>query len=205
MIRGRVSGPTGSTRVWNIVAEPFPSARRLMASDNVPHHVWQTSELGNQLTSSSGGETNLGMSFTLANIQGISSWLAVFDQYKIAGIEVWITPSSSSLAPSDNFRWLSVVDYDDSTSPSFNGLLQYSNVTDCGRNEGVYRNFVPHINSGVGAGGSTVLSGDVTSPWINSAQSGVNHFGIKFSMSATTTTVVLAVRARFHIVFKNNF
>jgi hypothetical protein len=191
--------------VWNLNSQGYPNVSRLLATDNRPHHVWQTAELGNILTSSSGGEVDGVQSFTMNQIQGISSWLAVFDQYKIAEIEVWFTPSSSSSGNIDNFRLLTVVDYDDTTAITVNALLQYSNVTDTGRTEGVYRRFVPHNATQIATTGSTTLSKNNVAGWIDSSQPAALHYGTKFALTATSTTVVLAIRVRFHIMFRNCF
>jgi len=195
-----------TTVVWNIVSQHIPNVTRNLASDNVVHDVWQTAEVGNLFTSSAGGETNFARGFTINDIQGISSWLAVYDQYKIAEVETWISPVSTttSIPPGDNFRWLSVVDYDDNVSPSFNALLQYSNVTDCGRYEAVYRRFAPHIVMSAGTSSSSVLGVNSSPKWIDSGQTGVLWYGFKLSMSATSTTVVLTMRLRFHLQFRNN-
>jgi hypothetical protein len=175
-----------------------------MASDNIIHDVWQTAERGNILTSSAGGEVDIAIQYQISQIAGIASWLAVFDQYRIVEIESWLTPSSSTQINVDNFRWLSVVDYDDTTTPSFNALLQYSNVTDSGRTEGVYRRFRPHVLiSQVQTGGPNQSKNELFS-WTDSAFSTVLAFGIKVSMTATSTSVVMAERVRFHLQFRNN-
>lgn len=194
-----------TTVVWNVNSQGVPNVSRLLKTDNKPHHVWQTAELGNILTSSNGGEVDGVQAFTLAQIQGISSWLAVFDQYKIEEIEVWFTPSSSSNVNVDNFRLLTVVDYDDVSTINVNALLQYSNVTDTGRTEGVYRRFRPHVATQIATTGTTTLSKNELSGWIDSAQPAALHYGTKFALTATSTTVVLAVRVRFHIMFRNCF
>jgi len=195
-----------TTVVWNIVSQHMPNVTRNTASDNVIHDVWQTAEVGNLFTSSSGGETNFARGFTINDIQGVSSWLAVYDQYRIREVEIWLQPVSSttSVPPVDNFRWLSVVDYDDNVSPSFNALLQYSNVTDSSRYEAVYRRFRPHVGLSVGTSSSSVVAANVPSVWIDSGQTGPIHYGFKCSMTSTSTTTVITMRLRFHLQFRNN-
>jgi hypothetical protein len=203
--QGVTSKKVSTTVVWNINSMGYPNVSRLLKTDNKPHHVWQTAELGNILTSSAGGEVDGVQSFTMNQIQGISSWLAVFDQYKIQEIEVWFTLSGSVNTNPDNFRWFTVVDYDDTSVVTVNALLQYSNVTDSGRNEGVYRRFRPHVATQIATTGSTTLSKNEPSGWIDSAQPAALHYGTKFALTATSTTVVLAARVRFHIMFRNCF
>jgi len=203
--RNSVSAKGSTTVVWNLQSQGMPNVSRLLKSDNVPHHVWQTAELGNLLTSSAGAEVDGVQGFTLNQIQGIASWLAVFDQYMIKEIEVWFTLSSAIANNSDNFRLATVVDYDDVNSATYNALLQYANVTDTGRLEGVYRRFRPHMAMSVQTTGTTTTSRNVPSSWVDSAQPAAYHFGTKFSLTATSNTVVLAARVRYHIMFRNPF
>jgi hypothetical protein len=177
----------------------------VMRGDNVVHRVRQTADLGNFITSSAGGEVDGSQSFQVSLIPGITSWLAVFDQYKIELIEIWATLScSSGQALIDNFRWYSVVDYDDSNNITIAAAQQYSNCTDCGRNEAVFRRFRPHMSMAVGTVGGVQSSGNIPSTWVDSARTDVNHFGVKYAVGATSTTVVLAQRVRFHLAFRNN-
>jgi len=182
-------------------SQHFPNATRLSGSDNVIHNVWQTAELGNVTTSSSGGEVGGARAFSISDIQGIASWLAVFDQYKIIEIEAWMTPSGTTQVLVDNFRWLNVVDYDDASVFSFNQLLQYSNVADCGRNEGCYRRWRPHISVNVQSSNALNRPSD----WIDSANQSIPHYALKWVLSSTGTSVVLGLRVRYHIQFRNAF
>jgi len=207
--RQAAAGAAGSgspaTRVWNITAQPYPSSSNVMRGDNVIHNVRQTADLGPFITSSAGGEVDGSQSFQIALVPGITSWLSVFDQYRIIQIEVWATlQCSSGQSLIDGFRWFSVVDYDDANNITASAAQQYSNCTDCGRNESVYRRFRPHMSIAVGAVGGTVNSGNALSTWVDSARTDVNHFGVKYALQATSTTVVLSQRVRFHLQFRNN-
>jgi len=193
------------TKVWNMASQPYPASASSMRGDNVIHNVRQTAELGPFITSSSGAEVDGSQSFQIALVPGITSWLSVFDQYRIIMIEVWATLScSSGQSLIDGFRWYTVVDYDDSNNITISAAQQYSNVTDSGRNEAVYRRFRPHMAMAVGAVGGTVNSGNIPSSWVDSARTDVNHFGVKYCLAATSTTVVLSQRVRFHLQFRNN-
>jgi len=198
-------GSHGVTKVWNIASQPYPASINAMNGDNVVHNVRQWADLGPFITSSAGGEVDGSQSFQVSLIPGITSWLAVFDQYRIERIEVWATlQCSSGQSIIDGFRWGTVVDYDDSNNVTFSGMQQYSNMTDSGRNEAVYRNFKPHQTMVVAAVGGQVSSGNIPAGWIDSARTDVNHYGIKYALQATSTTVVLSQRVRFHLQFRNN-
>jgi hypothetical protein len=200
-LRGRKQIPR--TIIWNLNSEPNPFGPRSNQFDNTVYQIFQTAELGNQITSSAGAETDFAQYFNINLIPGISNYLACFDQYWIKQMEVAVTPSSSTAINVDNFRWLCAVDYDDANTPTFAALSQYSNVSDNGRTEGCYKVFVPHMAIGVSNNSSLSSSRNVPSSWIDSANTGVAHYGIKVSMNATTTTVVLAFRVRMLIAFRN--
>jgi hypothetical protein len=193
------------TKVWNIASQPYPASINSMNGDNVVHNVRQWADLGPFITSSAGGEVDGSQSFQVSLIPGITSWLSVFDQYRIALIEVWATlQCSSGQAIIDGFRWGNVVDYDDANNVSFAAMQQYSNMTDSGRNECVYRRFVPHQSMVVGTVGGNQPSGNIVAGWNDSSRTDVNHFGMKYALQATSTTVVLSQRVRFHLQFRNN-
>jgi len=195
----------GTTIVWNLASQPYPAAHKLMSEDNVIHNIRQFADLGPFITSSAGGEVDGSQSFQIALIPGISSWLSCFDQYRIIEVEVYATlQCSSGQAIIDGFRWGTIVDYDDSNNVSFSAMQQNSNMTDCGRNESVYRKFRPHQSIGVGTVSGVQPSGNQVSGWNDSARTDVNHFGIKYALQATSTTVVLSQRLVFHLQFRNN-
>jgi hypothetical protein len=206
--RHRRSGKSSGTRrdivrIWNTVYEHNPMGPNSTKFDNQVYRVYQTAELGNLTTSSAGAEVDGAQAFQLSQIQGYTSYTAAFDQYRIDQIEVQMTLSSSTSTIVDNFRWLSVTDYDDISTVSFNGLLQYANVTDCNRNEAVLRVFQPHIAVSTNSGGSGILGKNEPSSWLDSASPSVNHFGVKWALSATSTTVILSMRVRFLLSFRN--
>jgi hypothetical protein len=175
-------------------------------SDNVIYNVWQTVELGTQTTSSSGADVPGNNVLSIASVPGISSWLAVFDQYKIAELEAWLTLScSSGQGIVDNFRFYNVVDYDDGNNITAIQAQQYSNCVDAGRNEAVYRRWRPHCQAGILNNSSGIAgSMNIPSPFIDSARTDIPHFGLKWVLTATSTTVVMALRYRVHLQFRNN-
>jgi len=201
--KGKLVRKQAATMIWNVASQQNPFGPRSNQFDNSVYNTFQTAELGNQLTSSSGGETDYAQYFTLNQIQGISSYTSTFDQYWIKQIECEVTPSSSTAINVDNFRWLCVVDYDDAATPTFNGLLQYSNVSDLSRVEGCMKRFVPHVAISISNNSSSSGARNEPSGWIDSASPDRAHYGVKVSMSATSTTVVLALRVRFLVAFRN--
>jgi len=197
------NGRAINTILWNTVSGHAPKGR--LVTGNRVYRCTQFVEYGNQFTSSGGGEVDGAKYFILNDLTQVSSFTSLFDQYKIEEIEIWWSTTASGLVgASDNTRWLNVIDYDDANALTFNQLLQYPNVEDLSRNEGCYRRFRPHIATAAYNAGSPVFSGFANETgWIDSGSPSVQHYGAKVALSATASTYVLTLRARFHLAFRN--
>jgi len=177
-----------------------------MVADNGIFRMSQTQDYGSVITSSAGGQVFIAQKFAFSDLPQVTSFQAIFDQYKIEALEIWITPSSTtspSVLPS---QYVAVVDYDEATNPSsFAQLLQYQNVNEVPFTNGVYYHFTPHTGMSIGAPGTFGGAGNITAPWIDSASPSTPHYGIKIGMYASAVTVSLQIRARFHMAFRNLF
>jgi hypothetical protein len=195
------------TQVWNQLSQRTPALSNVMNNDKRTYTFRQVYELGPWLTSSAGGGTSTGIALVLSQLPQYATWTAAFDQYKIDFIEAWIQPTqASTVASPDGWRWYNVVDYDDDgTSITETQIQQYQNVQDLARTEACYRKWRPHVAIGSNVGGSVVLSVNQPSEWINCAQVNVKHFGLKVYMQATAITVVLTMRLRYTVSFRQVF
>jgi hypothetical protein len=197
------------TQVWNMGSQSLPAQRANAYTDNRPYIVKQFVEFGPVSTSSAGGEVDFGIAFNLGQLTQASSWTSVFDQYRIKEIELWMTPTTSTATVGnsnfDSYRVYSVIDYDDDSSTAASSLLQYENVCDTGRNEGVYRKWRPHMASQLATSGGVALAQNIPSTWINSSQTTVKHYGFKCAQLSTSTSTVIQLRARFTVEFRNVF
>jgi len=199
------SNPTASriarSIVWNQPAERTPQGQ-LVRSDNRPYRFSQIADYGTLVTTSAGGQTFGSTGFKLNDLTQASSFQAIFDQYRIAAVEVWITTTSTTgiLNPPS---YCTVVDYDDAVVPSnVSQLLQYTNCAEIPLICGSYYHFVPHATAVLNTGSGVET---VPAPWINSATPAVIHYGIKVASYATATTFQIQCRARFHVEFRNVF
>jgi len=192
---------TQAVQTWGVRSEAQP-AMISAAVDNQIYHIIQSFDSGTFLTSSAGADVFSATSFLLSFLPQYASLIAVFDQYRIAMIECWITPTyQDTSGGNSNSRYLTVIDYDDDNTPSTTGqLLSYSNCTDTSSYTGVYRKFVPHCAS---SGPSTNLN--VTAPWIDSASSSAKHFGLKVGLFTSNVTTTLQLKTRYHVEFRNVF
>jgi len=187
--------------VWNQTAERTPLGQ-LVRSDNRPYKFSQMADYGTLVTTSAGGQTFGATAFKLNDLSQAASFQAIFDQYRISSVEVWINTTSTTGIPNPP-AYTAVVDYDDAVVPSnVSQLLQYTNAAEVPLTNGVYFHFTPHATATLQTGSGVET---VPAPWINSATPAVLHYGVKVGSYATSTTYQIQARARFHVEFRNVF
>jgi len=175
---------------------------RTVRSDNRPYKFVQTIDYGTLVTTSAGGQVFFAKGFSANDLPQISSFQALFDQYRISAVEVYLTTSSST-GISNPVSWFAAVDYDDATTPSnTNALLQYTNVVEAPLSNAVYFHFTPHAVGNLATGSGAM---NLPAPWINSATPSVVHYGVKGASYATATTYQISCRVRMHVDFRNVF
>jgi hypothetical protein len=144
--------------------------------------------------------------FLASYIDQISSLTAVFDQYRIDEIEVWIIPRigvNNSSNTEDHGLFASVIDYDDYNSlTGFNQALDYTNVLVTNGKDGHYRRFKPHVAVAAYSGAFTSFLNE-ESPWIDAASTGVQHFGLKTAWTATDSVYNQSIQALYHMSWRN--
>jgi len=144
--------------------------------------------------------------FSLANTSDYADYALVFDQYRIAGIEVRFSPSDVLSVVGGNVY--SVIDYDDSNNlTSVAAALSYSNciVSSCsGESSVVLRSFKPHVAAAVYGSGAFTSYQNTTDAWIDSNSPNVNYFGMKWGVTVTGSTVIFNMDVRLHIQWRNN-
>jgi len=132
----------------------------------------------------------------------------VFDQYRIALVEVSFLPRASLntvTAVSDPGRFVSVVDLDDNTALSgISNALSYQGAKITEGTKEHKRTFVPHIAVAAYSGTFTSYANEAA-PWIDCASNTVQHFGVKTYWTATTNVEVYDVFFRAHLQFRNVF
>lgn len=199
-------GERVSTRTWSVLSQATPAMTRVQRMDNRTFEFCQLVDLGSVLTSSAGAATFYGTAFNAAQLIQISSIQALFDQYKIKELEVWITPVLSAATTVTSLLY-SAVDYDSSATPSsINQITQYQNVMETNATNGHYRRWRPHVGMAVGIPNTSVQGmGNVVAPWIDSLTTGVNHNGLVIAMAASATTVTLNLRVRYTVQVRNVF
>jgi len=142
--------------------------------------------------------------YTLAAFNGYADYTAVFDQYRLYQIEVWVTPhqTADAVVGSHHGMLCTVIDLDDSTIPASQAaLMQYGNVVCSSGVQGHYRKWTPAISIAAYSGAFTSFAVELA-PWIDVASSGVQHYGLKYGLTATSGVYTYAIMVRGHFEFR---
>jgi hypothetical protein len=118
--------------------------------------------------------------FALSQCATAASYTALFDQYRIEQLEVWIEPLSDTTAVATT-GLASAIDLDDANAPS-----SYGDVADrqgailATTLVGQYHKWKPHIAVATYSGAFTSFANE-PSGWIDVASPSVQHYGLKMA------------------------
>jgi hypothetical protein len=180
--------------------------RGIRCRDNQVHEVVQSSA-ETQLVQTYPAFANAPYFFSLSQIDQATQWTAVFDQYRIAEIEVTIRPAFNvGQAGVNTVNWYSVVDYDDANPlTSAASMREYGNCL-ISQYETQVRRFTPHAAIAAYQG-TFVGFANVVAPWLDAASTTVQHYSIKLGMdpgpAAIVTAQTLTVQFKYRIQFRN--
>jgi hypothetical protein len=112
----------------------------------------------------------------------------VFDQYRIEAVEVTFRPqfTSNGMEAGTNIlvpTLYTVVDYDDANAIPITNLRQYDSCLQS-LYETQVRRFTPHCAAAMYQASAFSGYGNVTAPWIDASTPGVQHFGVKYAITA---------------------
>lgn len=169
---------------------------------NKPYHIFQDATL-NPIISSTTVPVTGAFNFYFGQLDQVSQLSAVFDQYRIAMIQIKFLPRANIASAGSNPPLLyTVVDLDDSTSITTTQLQDYPGVR-------ITEGYKPHTHTFVPSVAVAVYSGTFTSfanesaPWIDVASTTVQHYGVKYGLAVSTTAYAYDVFVRYHFMFKN--
>lgn len=198
----RQKGGKGDGQVFTIETVPRNMFKPKMSSGTILS-VDQDVLLQAWFTTSVTVATFSALGFTIGALDQISPLTALFDQYRIKEVEVWIVPQldASISVPQSNFA--TVIDYDDTnTLTTYAQALDYVNCVTANGAMAHYRRFVPHVAAAAYSGAFTSFM-NVTAPWIDAASSGVIHYGIKAASTVGTKVCVYDATYRLHTQWRN--
>lgn len=146
------------------------------------------------LTSSSAAEGLYAFSFALSDVADYLSYVGVWDQYRIAEIDLTLVPvtlqSAPSAGPSYAFCYVAP-DYDDATTPANSvAMLSYSNVATLGPSEKYTLRIAPCVDIATTTSAAATITGSMSSqsPWLDCSSPSVAHYGLKAAVTQSTST-----------------
>jgi hypothetical protein len=197
------------TQLWNLTSEHDPRFGQTTSRDNKIFNIVQSVVNRAQFATSTSTPTAFSTNFQVGSLPQAASLLAVFDQYRIMQIEVWLKPANitgatSNTSDSTNYT---VIDYDDAANLSTEtAAVSYQNVTVSSLNEGVYRRFRPHQAIATYSSGAFGGFSNVPSQWNDSGSSVIQHYGFKFFNTGTSAgAVTYDLYTRYWVQFRNVF
>jgi hypothetical protein len=121
------------------------------------------------------------LSFTLSQLPNVSELTTLFDQYRVERLEYTFYPSYTMGTPANTSTCIiTAIDYDDATVPaSVGALYQYENAQTRSGYIPFTESFKPHVAMAAYSGAFTSYA-NRKSQWIDSASTGVIHYGLKF-------------------------
>lgn len=177
------------------------------APDNQVYTLVQSIDIGTLTQSSS--FISLAYAVTLAMTPQASSFGQVFDQYRIAQVELTIRPFFTTGQSSMHTPLLyTVIDYDDAT-PLTGGNTTFLSYDNCltTQYETVVRAWEPHVAmAALDTTASYASSTNSTAPWCDMANSGIVHYGLKLGMDASgggTPLQAFSLLYRLKLQFRN--
>lgn len=195
-----LEGVDGTT--WNLNSQSFPFTRSLPLLNHV-YRYRQQIESGVVLTTSTTLNTFGYWAFSLSLCSQSATFSALFDQYRVELIELWITPSSQSGDIGMNSKFATVIDVDDSNLlTAYTDALEYESCVSSNLNDAHYRRWVPHVAVAAYSGAFTSYM-NVEAPWIDVGSPGVLHYGVKLAAQPSAVAHGVVANARVTISFRN--
>ncbi len=189
-------------RLFNATGMPQPMKE---PTNNAVYRFTHVSEALGALTTSTTVPSTYSQYFALSQFNDVSSLTAIFDQYMIEAVEIWLIPRNSIVSGNTANTGVmhTVVDYDDAnTLASVGAAANYANVMVGSGVEGHYRRFVPHVAAAVYSGAFTSFS-NVGRRWIDAASTTVQHYGFKAICTVTDSIYTWDAVWRVHFAFRN--
>jgi len=186
---------------WSLTAQSMPFMRD-PGLDNKVLPVMETVTYEAYATTSTTVPTFNNLTFALSNCPNVASYIALYDQYRLMQVEVWTIPQGTT----SNGIWKSVADYDNATNlGSIASADAYQNCHTTNFQLGQYRRFTPHSAVAMYAGTFTSF-GNATCQWIDAANTGVLHYGIKYYFDPTPgAALTVDIVVRYWLQFRNRY
>jgi hypothetical protein len=163
-----------------------------------------------QVSSATGADKFVGQVFKLNDLPNYTQFTALFDEFRIRAIKVYLIPSfnvnTTASAQLTIPQLISAIDYDDAGTPS-NTATIYS--FDTARVHGVFdrmytRTFKPAISIAAYSGGFTAYA-QRQDQWIDCNSPGTSHYALKYGIvnaNNGSSTMDVYCEATFYLQFR---
>jgi len=197
--KGKKKKKTIADLVYNTLAAR-PLSRRVISNPiiRVEMTVQQTA-----FTTSNVATVFYGNYLTLSSFSGYTEYTSLFDQYRFDEIECWIEPfESQSTVAALTGTFVSAVDLDDANAPTnlSNVETKQGAITTNGQ-AGHYHRWKPHMAVAVYSGAFTSFA-NAPCGWIDCASNGVQMYGVKAAITATTAAIPYSFIAKALVSFR---
>jgi len=150
---------------------------------------------------------NFSWKFALADLPNYTEFTALYDQYRIASVQLVLVANTTESIPSatNNGAMYIVKDFDDANLLASNtDYLQYQNCKVVSPLFHIKKiTIAPRVAVATYGGGAFTSYANNAAPWLDVASPSVEHYAIKIGTTATTVQIVYQVMARFSLEFKN--
>lgn len=151
--------------------------------------VQMTGFTSNWVTSSLSVPVYNAIGFGLNSFGGYTNYTALFDQYRIDQLEVWLEMDNPYTVATNSSEVATCVDLDDSTTPStIASVADHPGALVGSGQAGRYFRWKPHVAVAAYSGSFTSYQNEVAD-WMDSASPGVLHFGFKAALGPVGVAV----------------
>lgn len=167
------------------------------------HYFKRHVDRGTLTSDGTGTETFGTFTFTLQDVPGYTEFTNLYDSYKIVAVKIMFLPIYDNTNSGINYsifyeRMMSVIDFNDNTTPSsLSELREYRNCKVTPNNKIHKRYFYPKM----------LLDGIATvSPWLETSTTSTNYYGIKYGWEQATgeTASRWRVECVYYMKFKSS-
>lgn len=201
-VRASKTGRAGKRKRGGGETVYFPSPQEASRLNSV-FNIFQTADLG--AISSGAAPVTGAINFGFVQLNQAAALTAIFDQYRLAMVEVTFLPDINIAAPTQNAPLLyTCVDLDDSAATTIAQLQDYPGVQETIAIKQHKHTFVPHVAIAAYSGTFTSFANEAA-PWIDVASPSVQHYGVKYGFAAEPSAASFGyyIRVRYHFQFRN--
>jgi hypothetical protein len=144
--------------------------------------------------------------FTLNDLYDVTDLTSNFDIYRLAKVEFEVRSVSNACnvyTTEQRAVFMAAVDLDDSTTPTLSSISQYDKMKIATCCQSLKFVFEPRFATSGDNGANNLVALNIPGTWIDCAQTGVVHRGLKYFVTAAASAQIPAwqIVTRYHFEF----